>query len=92
MCGLCGTFTELHWSTAATTTAARPGLGRVRLAAAADGIAAGTSVKITAWGQGFRVTGPTGRVALAPDLAALWRAVDGLARTLPDPLDDAAEP
>ena len=90
MCGLCGTFIELHWSAAPTATA-RPGLGRVRLAAAATLIAADASVKITAWGQGFRVTGPTGRVARAPDLAALWRAVDGLARTMPDPLDDAAE-
>ena len=91
MCGLCGTFTELHWS-AAPTAAARPGLGRARLASAAAGLAAASNVRIAAWGQGFRITGPTGRVELAPDLAALWRAVDGLSRAKPDPLDDPAGP
>lgn len=88
MCGLCGSFTELHWA-AAPTAAGRPGLGRARLAAAAADLAAGTSVGIAAWGQGFRVTGPTGRTELAGDLAALWRAVDRLGRAAPDPLDEA---
>ncbi len=88
MCGLCGTFTELHWS-AAPTAAARPSLGRARLASAAAAMAGGSGVRIAAWGQGFRITGPTGRTVLAPDLAALWRSVDGLGRALPDPLDEA---
>lgn len=89
MCGLCGSFTDLSWS-AVPTLAARPALGRARLAEAASQLAAGTGVRVSAWGQGFRVTGPTGRTELVGDLAALWAAVDRLGRSLPDPLEGIA--
>ena len=89
MCGLCGSFTDLSWS-AVPTLAARPALGRARLAEAASRMAAGSGVRVSAWGQGFRVTGPTGRTELVGDLAALWAAVDRLGRSPPDPLENAS--
>lgn len=88
MCGLCGSFTEIHWSSGPTLPS-RPGAGRIALARAAAAAAARSGVKIAAWGQGFRITGPTGRTELAADLGALWAAVDRLGRGAPDPLDDA---
>jgi len=87
MCGLCGSFTDLAWS-AVPTLAARPALARARLAEAASSLAAETGVRVAAWGQGFRVSGPTGRTELVADLAALWAAVDRLGRAPPDPLED----
>ncbi|MBN9432149.1 MAG: hypothetical protein J0I45_06885 [Bosea sp.] len=89
MCGLCGSFTDLQWS-AVPTLAARPALGRARLAEAASKLAADGGVRVSAWGQGFRVTGPTGRTELVGDLAALWAAVDRLGRASPDPLENAS--
>ncbi|MCX5479992.1 hypothetical protein OSH08_13315 [Kaistia geumhonensis] len=86
MCGLCGSFTDLSWS-AVPTLAARPALGRAQLAEAASKMAAGSGVRVTAWGLGFRVTGPTGRTELVADLAQLWAAVDRLGRAPPDPLE-----
>jgi len=87
MCGLCGIFTEMHW-TAAPVSTARPGLGRTQLAAAAAEIAAESGVRVAVWGQGFRVIGPTGRAEIVADLAALWRAIDRLGRAQPDPLGE----
>jgi hypothetical protein len=61
----------------------------VALARIAGRAATGTGVAIAAWGQGFRMTGPTGRTELVADLGALWAAVDRLGRSAPDPLDEA---
>ncbi|MBN9018973.1 MAG: hypothetical protein J0H11_16275 [Rhizobiales bacterium] len=87
MCGLCGSFTDIHWSTGPALPA-RPAAGRVALAREAARAASGSGVAIAAWGQGFRVTGPTGRTTLAADLGALWLAVDALGRKAPDPLSE----
>lgn len=88
MCGLCGSFAEVHW-TAGPAAATRPAIGRSRIAQSAALAAAGSGVRIAAWGQGYRVTGPTGRTELASDLAGLWRAIDKIGRAPPDPLDPA---
>jgi len=86
MCGLCGSFTEIHWS-AGPAAASRPAVGRSFIAGAAGRALAGSGIRIAAWGQGFRLTGPTGRTELAADLGAIWQAAERLGRRPVDPLD-----
>ena len=88
MCGLCGSFTDIHWSAGASLST-RPAAERIAFARMAARAAAGSGVSIAAWGQGFRVTGPTGRTELVANIGALWAAVDRLGRAPPDPLDEA---
>jgi hypothetical protein len=68
-------------------SASRPSALRLRIAEAAGALAAPARIRIAAWGEGYQLTGPTGRRELAADLAGLWRAADRLASAVPDPLD-----
>ena len=87
MCGFCGTFGgHRHWG-AGAATAARPAAMRRRVAHFTSELAKQTGVRITAWGDGYQLVGPTGRRELAPDLSALWVGIDRLGRNEPDPLD-----
>ena len=70
-------------------TASRQGAVRIRIANTAGELAAPSGVRLTAWRDRFQLTGPTGKRELATDLAGIWRAVDRLGRTMPDPLDEA---
>jgi hypothetical protein len=62
---------------------------RLRVARFAGDTAKETGVRVSAWGDGYQLVGPTGRRELAPDLSALWIGIDRLGRNMPDPLDPA---
>ena len=56
------------------------------IARLADAIAAPARIRVSAWGAGYQVRGPTGRTHLVQGLAELWAMIDRLGGR-PDPLD-----
>lgn len=87
MCGFCGSFSEQHWA-AARVSAAPPRLVRLQIASVAGKLTAANGVRLAAWGDRFQLTGRTGRMMLAANLAEIWQAVDTLGAPV-DPLDEA---
>jgi len=88
MCGFCGSSLDSrHWTTIPVTDA-RATRARFRLAEAAGRLCAAAGFRLAPWGNGFQVTGRTGRRELASDLAQVWRLADRLGSPV-DPLDDS---
>lgn len=88
MCGMCGLLGgPAHWSNST------PGAGQQRRQRMLQLARANHFLKLFRLelhdfhGQSYLLTTPTGRQELAPDFAALWRAVENLQGRPVDPLD-----
>lgn len=90
MCGLCGLLGGVHWTDDAVGAPVPPRQVKLRRAALLNRVLACYRLKVDDWqGTALAVHGPTGRSALADNLAALWPAAEAVAGRPLDPLDPA---
>ena len=95
MCGLCGVFlTETHWADA--HIAAASGAARTRRherlhrVAVANRVLKHYGFNVSDWqGSAYLLRSQTGQTVVAPSIAAVWPAAEGLRKRLLDPLDEA---
>lgn len=94
MCGLCGVFSEQHWSDAAVTSVDQGGRTRrherLHRVALANRVLKQFRIRVSDWnGASYVVTGPTGQTTIVQSIASVWPVAEQIRRMPIDPLDEA---